>query len=85
VDGWQADVLRRDLNAVLENLVAALDEQLQFCFRKCFGTDTRIWTEIDTYETMQMVIAQSSSRFTVGLPLCKQFLILLSRDISLTP
>jgi hypothetical protein len=71
LDPWQGVVLRRDLNAVLENLMVALNEELQFCFKERFGTNTNDWTEINTYETMQIVIAQASSRFTVGLPLCK--------------
>ncbi len=71
LDPWQGMVLKRDMNAVLENLMVALNEELQFCFKARFGTDTNEWTELDIYETMQIVIAQGSSRFTVGLPLCK--------------
>lgn len=69
-------VLKRDMNAVLENLMVALNEELQFCFKARLGTDTKGWTELDIYETMQIVIAQGSSRFTVGLPLCKERLLL---------
>ncbi|KAE9370254.1 putative cytochrome P450 [Stipitochalara longipes BDJ] len=72
VDPWQGLVLKRDMNAVLENLMVALNDELQFCFLERFGTNTKEWTELDIYETMQMVIAQGSSRFTVGLPLCRK-------------
>lgn len=71
LDPWQGLVLKRDMNAVLENVMVALNDDLQFCFNERFGTNTMDWKELDTYETMQDVIAQGSSRFTVGLPLCK--------------
>ena len=70
-DPWQGQVLKRDMNAILENLMVALNDELQFCFNNRFGTNTNKWTELDIYETMQIVISQGSSRFTVGLPLCK--------------
>jgi hypothetical protein len=62
------------MNTVLENLMVALNDELQFCFKEHFGTNIKEWAEIDIYETMQIVIAQGSSRFTVGLPLCKPVL-----------
>jgi hypothetical protein len=71
LDPWPGLVLKRDMNSVLENLAVALNNELQFCFKEKFGTKTTEWIELDTYETLQMVIAQGSSRFTVGLPLCK--------------
>jgi hypothetical protein len=70
LDSWQGLILKRDMNAVLENLMVALNDELQFCFKKHFGTNVKKWMEIDTYETMQIVVAQGSSRFTVVLPLC---------------
>ena len=67
---WQGMLIRRDMNAVLENLAVALNDELQFCFNEALCTNTANWTEINIYETMQLCIAQASSRFTVGLPLC---------------
>jgi hypothetical protein len=63
--------LKQDMNAVLENPLVVLNDELQFCFRERFGTDMTGWKVLDMYETMQIVIAQGPSRFTVGLPLCK--------------
>lgn len=71
LDSWQGLVLKRDMNSVLENLAVALNNELQLCFKEKFGTKTTEWTELDAYETLQMIIAQGSSRFTVGLPLCE--------------
>jgi hypothetical protein len=70
-DPWQGQVLRRDMNAVLENLMVALNDELHLCFSWRFGSNANEWKELDIYETMQMIVAQGSSRFTVGLPLCK--------------
>jgi hypothetical protein len=70
-DPWQGQVLRRDMNAVLENLMVALNNELHLCFLWRFGSNTNEWKELDIYETMQVIVAQGSSRFTVGLLLCK--------------
>lgn len=70
-DPWQGKLVKRDLNAVLERIVVALRDELGFAFDERFGTDENDWNEFNVLETMQMVVAQASSRFTVGLPLCK--------------
>ena len=73
-DPWQGMMVKRDMNATIERLVIALDDELKFAFEARFGTETENWTEITLYGVMKKVIAQASSRFTVGLPLCKSLL-----------
>jgi hypothetical protein len=70
-DPWQGMMVKRDMNAIIEKLVVALDDELRFAFEQRFGTETEQWTEITLYGTMKKLVAQASSRFTVGLPLCK--------------
>ena len=70
-DPWQGMLVRRDMNRILERLVVVLNDELQYAFDARFGTDADEWTEINLYETMKRIVAQGSSRFTVGLPLCK--------------
>ncbi|KAH8591027.1 putative cytochrome P450 [Bisporella sp. PMI_857] len=71
LDPWQGMLVKRDINAVLERIVVSLNQELGFAFDVRFGTDEDHWTELDLYETMRWVVAQGSSRFTVGLPLCR--------------
>jgi hypothetical protein len=69
-DPWQGNLVKKDMNAVLENIVRALNSELQVAFDARFGTDENDWKEIDLLDTVRMVVAQAASRFTVGMPLC---------------
>ena len=69
-DPWQGMLVKRDMNSVLENLVVALDDELKLAFDARFGTKANEWTDINLLRTMKLIVAQGSSRFTVGLPLC---------------
>ncbi|KAL4928078.1 cytochrome P450 [Aspergillus undulatus] len=70
-DAWQGLLVKTELNAVLENIVAALNDELGVAFDKYFGTDEESWRGIELQKTIKMVVAQAASRFTVGLPLCR--------------
>ncbi|KAK2027177.1 cytochrome P450 [Colletotrichum zoysiae] len=69
-DAWQGLLVRTELNAVLENICAAMNDELGVAFDKWFGTDQE-WKEIDLFQTIKMVVAQAASRFTIGLDLCR--------------
>jgi hypothetical protein len=69
-DAWQAKLVRDEMNSVLENIVEAMNEELQVAFDTHFGTDENNWKTINLLETVRLVVAQAASRFTVGLPLC---------------
>ncbi|KPM43041.1 hypothetical protein AK830_g3501 [Neonectria ditissima] len=71
LDAWPGFVVKRDMNRVLEATCAAMNNELQFAFDQRFGTDTKNWREIDLLPTIQLIVAQLSGRFTVGLPLCR--------------
>jgi hypothetical protein len=70
-DPWQSLLVKRDMNRVLENLATALEDELKFTLDTRFDTDTEQWTELTLLQTVKLIVAQGSSRFTVGLPLCK--------------
>ncbi|WDK19393.1 cytochrome P450 [Colletotrichum graminicola] len=70
VDAWQGTLVKTELNAVLENICAALNDELGVAFDKWFGTDQE-WKEIDLFQSVKMVVAQAASRFTIGLDLCR--------------
>lgn len=67
---WQAHVVKRDVNRSLEILMKGMNEELGFAIDQRIGMNTEAWREIDIYETMRWIVAQASSRFTVGLPMC---------------
>lgn len=69
-DPWQGTIVRKEMNTVLETLCAALNKELGHAFDTRFGTDEDEWRELNVWKTMRMIVAQASSRFTVGLPLC---------------
>ncbi|KAF9873822.1 cytochrome P450 [Colletotrichum karsti] len=69
-DAWQGHLVKTDLNAVLENICAAMNNELGAAFDKWFGTSTD-WKEIDLFASIRMVVAQAAGRFTIGLPMCR--------------
>ncbi|UKZ78724.1 hypothetical protein TrVFT333_006470 [Trichoderma virens FT-333] len=70
-DPWQGNLVKTELNNMLESVIAALDDELRVAFDKYFGTDEDNWQTIDLSEAVKMIVAQGASRFTVGLPLCR--------------
>ncbi|RHZ55175.1 uncharacterized protein CDV56_107749 [Aspergillus thermomutatus] len=70
-DPWPCMLVKADINAKLEAVGAVLDEELRGAFDRYFGTDGEGWREVDLLPTVRMVVAQAASRFTVGLPLCR--------------
>ncbi|KAL7916890.1 cytochrome P450 [Trichoderma velutinum] len=70
-DGWQFHLVKTHLNPILQNLTVGLNEELGYAFDKYFGTDTDNWTELPLQGTIRKVVAAAASRFTVGLPLCR--------------
>ncbi|KAF5860354.1 hypothetical protein ETB97_001715 [Aspergillus alliaceus] len=54
----------------MQSLIPAVDDELQYIVLKVLGTDTGSWKEIDLDESIRMIVAGSSGRFIVGLPLC---------------
>ncbi|KAI1326875.1 cytochrome P450 [Xylariaceae sp. FL0255] len=70
-DGWQGDLVKTKLNASLESICSALNDELGTAFAQYFGTDTENWKEIDLLAVIRMVVGQAASRFTVGLPMSR--------------
>ncbi|KAM0287015.1 hypothetical protein ACHAQH_000700 [Verticillium albo-atrum] len=70
LDSWNGLVVKRDMNAVLDSVVTALNDELSVAFDEQFGTDTEGWREIDLKKVMPLIISQAAGRYTMGLPLC---------------
>lgn len=67
-DPWQSIVIKREMGRFLERLAQEVDDELQYAIPEYLspGADGKV----DVYESMKWIVAQVSSRFTVGLPLC---------------
>lgn len=70
-DPWQFQLVKPHLNSTLQTLIPQLNEELAAAFPKHLGMDTEEWKEIELESTVRKVIAQLSSRFIVGPPLCR--------------
>jgi hypothetical protein len=76
-DPWQGHIVRTELNGMLENICAALNDELSVAFDEWFGTQSDSWKDLDLFKTIRMVVSQGASRFTVGLPLGQNFATML--------
>ncbi|KAF2140916.1 uncharacterized protein K452DRAFT_351633 [Aplosporella prunicola CBS 121167] len=70
-DPWPGMLVKTEINSMLENVCAELNDELAHAFDRFLGSDVESWKEIDLFATIRMVVAQAASRFTVGLPLCR--------------
>ncbi|KAF5633649.1 pisatin demethylase cytochrome P450 monooxygenase [Fusarium tjaetaba] len=66
---WQSIVIKKDMGRFLEILATAVDDELQYAIPEYIKP--KDGDEVDVYEAMKWIVAQVSSRFTVGLPLCR--------------
>jgi hypothetical protein len=69
-DPWHALLVKTKMNTVVEHLAEALNEEICVSFDTYLGKEPH-WNEITLLDAMQKVVAQGSSRFTVGWPLCR--------------
>ncbi|KXJ88002.1 cytochrome P450 [Microdochium bolleyi] len=70
-DPWQFAIVKTQLNNMLTTLIPAVADELDYIVPKVLGNDTESWREIHLDEAVRMIVAAASSRFTVGLPLCR--------------
>jgi hypothetical protein len=47
-------------------------DELASGFDETWGFDTQAWKEIGVFQNMMRIIARTSNRVMVGLPLCKE-------------
>ncbi|GAP85144.1 putative cytochrome P450 [Rosellinia necatrix] len=65
-DPWAGMLVKTALNEVLENVCAAMNDELGLAVDSRFGTDTKVWRDIDLMPTVRMIVAQAATRFTLG-------------------
>ncbi|TVY15730.1 Cytochrome P450 monooxygenase tenB, partial [Lachnellula arida] len=96
-DSVHGDVINNELHRRLGEFTEAVNEELDFAFRKTFGVDTNEWKEVVVYDVMSEIITRISNRVLVGPELCRdedylynssrfnRWVVLLSAVISLFP
>jgi hypothetical protein len=72
-DPWQSIVIKKEMGRFLEILASDVDDELKYAVPEYVKPGPN--DEVDVYESMKWIVAQVSSRFTVGLPLCMNFLL----------
>jgi hypothetical protein len=71
IDNYPANYVKWDMTTAAERIALSVADELQFAFDSRFGTDTDSWKELNVLKTMKLIVAQFSSRFQVGIPLCR--------------
>jgi hypothetical protein len=64
-------VVRRELTRRIATLTAEINDELQASFDDQWGKDTENWKKVNVYDTIAMIVARTTNRIFVGLPLCK--------------
>jgi hypothetical protein len=70
-DTVHAEVIRKELSKQIGDFTSDVVEEIDFAFRKNWGTNTSEWKEVVVYDTMSDIISRISNRVLVGLPLCQ--------------
>ncbi|KAI8631452.1 cytochrome P450 [Xylariaceae sp. FL1651] len=65
-DPWGGLLVKTDLNTILENVCAAMNDELGLAIDSRFGTDSKAWKEIDLLPNIRLIVAQAATRFTLG-------------------
>lgn len=69
-DPWLAMILNRDVNRNFDRYLGPMGKEMQNAVERWIPNKDE-WEEIPLWDTLKLVIAQFSSQFTVGEPLCK--------------
>lgn len=70
LDTWPHLLSRHVLTQELDDHLMAVHEEVKVAIDTYMGHDTE-WKTLDLLDTVRMIITQTGSRFTVGLPLCR--------------
>jgi hypothetical protein len=63
-------VVRRDLTRYLGGLIPDIEDELNTGVEELWGTDTENWSEVVVFSSVMQIVARTSNRVFVGLPLC---------------
>lgn len=70
-DGIHENVIKSQLTQRLGDFTEDVTEEVDYAFKRSWGTNTDNWTEVTVYDSMSEIISRVSNRILVGLPLCK--------------
>ena len=64
-------IVRTDLTRQLGSLTTEIMAELEAGFDETWGFDTENWKRIGVFDNMMRIVARTSNRIFVGLPLCR--------------
>ena len=65
-DPWGGMLLKKNLNGVLETLLAIMNEQLGPAIDSYFGKDSDKWKEVDLFPACRSIAGRAVLSFTLG-------------------
>jgi hypothetical protein len=75
------NTIRRELTRYLGSLIPQIEDELRVSVTECWGSDTENWNEVGVFSTMIKIVARTSNRVFVGLPLCKHWNLTCERQL----
>jgi cytochrome P450 len=75
-DPYHARVIHKSLARHLNELIPAMEDEVQFSIDTVFGVDTEEWKKVNVWESWLAIVPYITNRMLVGYPLCrnKEFL-----------
>lgn len=70
------ETIRNELTRQLGAVTGDIADELSVAFDEIWGTDTAEWREVCLFETAMEIIARTSNRVLVGVPLCRDTALL---------
>lgn len=65
------DVIKSELTRQVFNVTPEVCDELAAAVDEIWGTDTKEWEDVVLFESITKIIARTSNRVFVGLPLCE--------------
>ena len=75
-DPYHARVIHKSLARNLNDLIPAMEDEVQYSIDTVFGHDTETWKKVNVWESWFAIVPYITNRMLVGYPLCrnKEFL-----------
>lgn len=65
-DPWGGVLLKKNINSVVETLIALMNDALGPAIDECLGQDTKSWKEVDLFPACRTIAGRAVLSFTLG-------------------
>lgn len=69
-DTWPHLLSRHTLTHEMDDHLMDIHEEVKVAIDTYLGHDTENWKTLNLLQTVRMIIAQTGTRFTLGMPFC---------------